>query len=65
MATNVNCTQFRNGLCYHQAAPRGLFGACSCILWMQADPRIEACGLQDMIERPKLACVPPPRVSGA
>lgn len=30
--TNVNCTQYFNGKCLHQAAPRRVMGAAKCIL---------------------------------
>ena len=45
MPLNVNCTQFHyDGVCTHQAAPRKLFVAAKCIVWLwhqsrHSDPR--------------------------
>jgi len=53
----INCTQFKNGNCMHQAAPRRIFGAANCILMTaNNDPRIiKGCALIDETNMP-----PPP-----
>ena len=51
---NINCTQFKNGTCLHQAAPRMIFGRTSCLLIdYNKDPRvIQDCALRVENNRP-------------
>jgi len=65
---NVNCTSYRQiGTCTHQAAPRRLFGAATCIVWdydnrLTRDPRLTVpkCALCTPHPRPAM---PPPNPS--
>ena len=55
-AQNINCTHCSADRCTHHAAPRKLFGAASCVLINQIDPRITTCAWQQPYRRP----LPPP-----
>lgn len=60
MPTTVNCQCYRQGKCYHHAAPRGFFRHTQCILLGHPDPRIKACALQYPYAKPDGYPLPPP-----
>jgi hypothetical protein len=56
----IDCTQYKNSYCMHQAAPRRMFGPALCILeFPSRDPRIATkCMLRCPQPRPANSCPP-------